>query len=165
MSCCWLASDMGHGSEERRNWNNSWALAALFDNALLSVLCSWFHEHKSALLSEEPLFWLLWLCLEELRPGSAVCRTELLTHLKFPWESSLWLQQDPGPRQEKLAGKPHPAWLLTWTLVLAGKVERAECLGLRGVKAGTLQHELPPLLALTTLFSGLSEKVTRQNVF
>lgn len=96
---------------------------------------------------------MLWLCLEELRPGSVVLLSEWGFYsgiCKIPLAELFLAAAGSKPQAGKLAGKPHPAWLLTWTLVLSGKVVGTECLGLRHLKAWTPQNELPPLLALTT---------------
>lgn len=166
MSCCWLASDMGHGSKERdasvhspkrRNWNHSWALPALLEQFLLSVFCFQLVAGPwEVLCSEEPLLWCAlvvpggvktWLCCPPEPVGFLFCRSEILAYAKLPRESCWKAPSCPAAH-----------------LFLLGM-----CLGLRQLKPWTLQNELPPFLALTTAFSprrrDLSEKITRQNVF
>lgn len=85
------------------------------DNVLLSVFCSslWLGHEKcfATQISKEPLFWCAlivpggvktWLCCLPKRVGLSFCRSEVLAYVKFPWESSFWLQQDLSPRQENL---------------------------------------------------------------
>lgn len=136
----------------------TWTMSSSVFSLPASSWCLGHEQSFATQISEEPLFWCAlvvpggvktWLSCLPKPVGFLFCRSEILAYAKFPWESSLWLQQDLAPGR-KTCWKASSC--LAAHLVLTGEVVRTKCLGLRQLKARILQNEVPPLLALTTHF-------------
>lgn len=116
-----------------------------------SSLCLGHEKCFATQISEEPLFWCAlvvpWGVLDMALLASEASGVFIPQNwnpgiCKFPLGELFLAAAGSRPQAGKLAGKPHPAWLLTCTLVLTGKVLMTECLGLRQLKVWTLRNVL-----------------------
>lgn len=86
--------------------NVTWTMSSSVFSVPASSWCLGHEQSFATQISEGPLFWCAlvvpggvktWLSCLPKPVGFLFCRSEILAYAKFPWESSLWLQQDLAP--------------------------------------------------------------------